>query len=558
MRNLIVSEESQFWKFVSKKKFLNKDQINRDERLLRNYYLNRGYYDVVINSSSAEYLDNGTFTLTFNIDAGKMYTINKTALVLPIDYKKQNFIKVQKLLSELENERYSFRKIMKIVDQVDKVSLLREYDFISASINEEKVEGDKINLTLEVMETEKFYVEQINILGNDITQENVIRDSLEVDEGDPFNELLHAKSLNNLKSKNIFKTVGSEILEGSDSNKKIINIKVEEKPTGEIMLGAGVGTEGGTIGFSVSENNFMGKGVKLTAALRLTEDTIRGNFSTITPNYKYSGKSLTTNIQSDVVDKLAASGYQSQKTGFSFGTSLEQYEDLFFSPSFSTYYEHLTTDSTASANLKKQAGNYFETSFFYNLDYDKRNQKWQTSDGFRSKFTQSIPLVSENWAMLNGYEYTKWIDFENDLITKFSLYGRAKNSIIGENVRVSERLHVPRKKLKGFISRSIGPVDSTDYVGGNFAAAFNFSTTLPFLLESIEAADLKFFIDAANLWGVDYRDNYNDSNKIRSSVGIAVDWFTPIGPLNFSLAQPISKVSTDKTESFQFNLGTTF
>ena len=250
LRNLIVSEESQFWKFVSKKKFLNKDQINRDERLLRNYYLNRGYYDVVINSSSAEYLDNGTFTLTFNIDAGKMYTINKTALVLPIDYKKQNFIKVQKLLSELENERYSFRKIMKIVDQVDKVSLLREYDFISASINEEKVEGDKINLTLEVMETEKFYVEQINILGNDITQENVIRDSLEVDEGDPFNELLHAKSLNNLRSKNIFKTVDSEILEGSDLNTKIININVEEKPTGEIMLGAGVGTEGGTLGFS--------------------------------------------------------------------------------------------------------------------------------------------------------------------------------------------------------------------------------------------------------------------------------------------------------------------
>ena len=90
------------------------------------------------------------------------------------------------------------------------------------------------------------------------------------------------------------------------------------------------------------------------------------------------------------------------------------------------------------------------------------------------------------------------------------------------------------------------------------SAAFNFSTNLPMFFESIETADLKFFIDAANLWGVDYRDNYDDSNKIRSSVGLAVDWFTPIGPLNFSLAQPITKVSTDKTETFQFNLGTTF
>ena len=558
LRNLIVSEENKFWKFISKKKYLNQNLIERDERLLKNYYLNRGYYDVIINASSAEYLDNDTFTLTFNIDAGKIYKINKAKLVLPVDYNKKNFIKVQKLLSELENELYSFLKIGKIVDQVDKVSLLREYDFISASINEEKIETNKINLTLEVVQTDKFYVEQINIFGNDITQENVIRDSLEVDEGDPFNELLHAKSLNNLKSRNIFKSVKSEVLAGSDLDTKIININIVEKPTGEIMAGAGVGTEGGTLAFSVSENNFMGAGIKLSAALKVSEDTIKGNFTTLIPNYKYSGKSLSTNIQSDVTDKMAESGYEATKTGFSIGTSIEEYEDLFFKPQFSTYYEHLSTNSTASSNLKKQAGDYFETSFSYNLDYDKRNQKYQTSEGFRSKFTQSIPIVSENFGILNGYDYTKWVDFENDLITKISFYGRAKNSLTGGNIRVSERLHLPRKKLKGFVSRAIGPVDGNEYVGGNYSAAINFSSTIPMIFESLETIDLKFFIDTANLWAVDYRNNSDDSNKIRSSSGIAVDWYTPIGPLNFSLAQPLSKASTDKTEVFQFNLGTTF
>ena len=517
MRNLIVSEENKFWKFISKKKYLNQNLIERDERLLKNYYLNRGYYDVIINASSAEYLDNDTFTLTFNIDAGKIYKINKAKLVLPVDYNKKNFIKVQKLLSELENELYSFLKISKIVDQIDKISLLREYDFISASINEEKIETNKINLTLEVVQTDKFYVEQINIFGNDITQENVIRDSLEVDEGDPFNELLHAKSLNNLKSRNIFKSVKSEVLAGSDLDTKIININIVEKPTGEIMAGAGVGTEGGTLAFSVSENNFMGAGIKLSAALKVSEDTIKGNFTTLIPNYKYSGKSLSTNIQSDVTDKMAESGYEATKTGFSIGTSIEEYEDLFFKPQFSTYYEHLSTNSTASSNLKKQAGDYFETSFSYNLDYDKRNQKYQTSEGFRSKFTQSIPIVSENFGILNGYDYTKWVDFENDLITKISFYGRAKNSLTGGNIRVSERLHLPRKKLKGFVSRAIGPVDGNEYVGGNYSAAINFSSTIPMIFESLETIDLKFFIDTANLWAVDYRNNSDDSNKIRSS-----------------------------------------
>ena len=125
-------------------------------------------------------------------------------------------------------------------------------------------------------------------------------------------------------------------------------------------------------------------------------------------------------------------------------------------------------------------------------------------------------------------------------------------------IAVSDRLKIPRSKLKGFVAGGIGPIDDNDFVGGNYAAAINFSSTLPMILESYEDADFKFFIDAANVWGVDYSSTIDDSNKIRSSTGVSVDWFTPIGPLNFSLAQPITKLSTDKTESFQFNLGTTF
>ncbi len=558
LRNLIISEENKFWKFISRKKYLNKDQIDRDERLLKNYFLNRGYYDVIINASSAQYLDDDSFVLTFNIDAGKPYKINKAKLLLPVDYKKSNFIKIENLLSEIENETYSFKKISKIVEQIDKVSLLREYDFISASINEEKIENNKINLTLEVMETEKFYVEKINILGNDITLEGVIRDSLEVDEGDPFNELLHVKSINKLKARNIFKSVTSEVLDGSDLNTKIVNINIEEKPTGEITLAAGVGTEGGTMGFSVSENNFMGRGVKLSAALRVNENSIKGNFATYTPNYKYSGKALSTNIQSSQINKMADNGYDSTKTGFSFGTRIEQYEDLFFIPTFSTYYERLTTNDSASANLKNQEGSYFDTGIGYSFVYDKRNQAWQTTEGYKSTFTQRIPLISENYTFLNGYEIEKYVDFENDLITKFAFYGRVVNSLTGDDVRISERLSIPSKRLRGFVARSIGPVDDNDYVGGNYAAALNFSSTLPMLLQSVEQADLRFFVDAANVWGVDYSSTIDDSDKIRSSTGISVDWFTPIGPLNFTLAQAITKASTDKTESFQFNLGTTF
>ena len=558
LNNIITSEENKFWKFISKNKYLNEQKLLLDERLLKKFYLDNGYYDVKVNTSTATILDDNSFKLVFNINAGNLYTVNKTKLEIPIDYNLSNFNEVQKLLNELEGTLYSFSKISKIVKKLDKISLSREYDFINATILEDKLDNNKININFKVTESEKLYVERVNIFGNNITEESVIRSNLEVDEGDPFNELLHAKGLNNIKALNIFKTVNSETIEGSSPSSKIINIEVVEKPTGEISLGAGVGSDGGTVGFSVSENNFLGKGVKLSTSLRVSEDTIRGNFSVNNPNFNYSGRSLITNIERVTIDKLSDSGYESSKTGFSLGTSFEKNENLFFSPGVSTYFEKISTNSSASASLKKQEGSYFENKFSYTLDYDLRNQKFRTTDGIRSIFNQSVPLISDDFALSNSYEFKKWHELENSMVVDINFYGKAINSLTDEDVRVSNRLGLSSSRMRGFESGKIGPRDGNDYVGGNYAAAINLSTTLPMLLESFENIDMKYFIDAGNVWGVDYSDTVDESNSIRSSTGLTVNWFTPIGPMNFAFIQNISKASTDKTESFQFNIGTSF
>ena len=558
LNNIITSDENKFWKFISRNKYLNEQKLLLDERLLKKFYLDNGYYDVKVNTSTATILDDNSFKLVFNINAGNLYTVNKTKLEIPIDYNLSNFNEVQKLLNELEGTLYSFRKISKIVKEIDKISLSREYDFINATILEDKLDNNKININFKVTESEKLYVERVNIFGNNITEESVIRSNLEVDEGDPFNELLHAKGLNNIKALNIFKTVNSETIEGSSPSSKIINIEVVEKPTGEISLGAGVGSDGGTVGFSVSENNFLGKGIKLSTSLRVSEDTIRGNFSVNNPNFNYSGRSLITNIERVTIDKLSDSGYESSKTGFSLGTSFEKNENLFFSPGVSTSFEKISTNTSASASLKKQEGSYFENKFSYTLDYDLRNQKFRTTDGIRSIFNQSVPLISDDFALSNSYEFKKWHELENSMVVDINFYGKAINSLTDEDVRVSNRLGLSSSRMRGFESGKIGPRDGNDYVGGNYAAAINLSTTLPMLLESFENIDMKYFIDAGNIWGVDYSDTIDESNSIRSSTGLTVNWFTPIGPMNFAFIQNISKASTDKTESFQFNIGTSF
>ena len=194
----------------------------------------------------------------------------------------------------------------------------------------------------------------------------------------------------NLKALRIFADVKDEVVSIENSQQKNIKITVEEKPTGEILASAGVGNDGGTVGFSVSEKNFMGRGIGLVSSLSLSEERIKGEFTVNNPNFNYTDKSLSTSIFAIDTDKMTESGYQSGEVGFSFGTSFEQYDNLFFSPSFKTVAEKLETNSLASTSIKKQEGNYFTSTIGYAFDYDLRNQKYQTSDGFRSKFFQTF------------------------------------------------------------------------------------------------------------------------------------------------------------------------
>ena len=141
---------------------------------------------------------------------------------------------------------------------------------------------------------------------------------------------------------------------------------------------------------------------------------------------------------------------------------------------------------------------------------------------------------------------------------KSSIYIKTSDSISGGNVKLSERNYIPSSKLRGFEYGRIGPKDGNDYIGANYVASVNFSSTIPQVLQNVQSTDFSIFLDVANMWGVDYDSSLDNSNDIRSSVGVGLDWFSPVGPMNFILAHPITKNTNDKTETFRFNLGTTF
>ena len=557
LSSIIVTEENKFWKFLSRKRYLNENQIELDQRLLKNYYLNEGYYNVKISQTSAKVIKDNNFNLTYNIDAGQKFFFNNLSLNIPADYNLNNFKFIQLILDDMKDKPYSLNRINDLLNQIDNIAIRKQYEFINASFTEKIIEENKINIDFIINESQKLYVDRIDIIGNDVTNEIAIRDLLIVDEGDPLNEILNNKSINNIKASGLFSNVDYKILDTDNEYKKNIEIVVTEQPTGEISAGAGYGTSGQTLSFSVKENNFSGNATKLNTNLTLTAQSIKGGLNIIIPNYNYSNKSLRLNLSRSTNDFLSTSGFKNTITNFTIGTGFEYKQDLFFTPLIAFEAEDLSTDSTASTALKKQDGNYNTIELDYSFLFDKRDQSFRPTDGYYSRFNQILPLLSNDYSLSNIYDFKTYHKLTENTVSNFSFYISSINSLDGSDVRVSDRIYISPRKLRGFEAGKIGPKDNQDFIGGNYASAASLSTTLPTLLPELESVDFNIFLDAGNLWGVDY-DSSLDNSKIRSSTGLSIDWLTPVGPLNFVFAQPITKASTDVEQTFRFDIGTTF
>ena len=557
LKSVILSEEYKFWKFISGKKYLKPEILELDKRLLKNFYLNKGFYNVKINSSFAKLMDNEEFELIFNIDSNKKIFFNDLNIILPNDFDKTNYVKLDNFFKKIKGKPYSINSVEKILDQIDAITIEDEFKTIKATVEENIIES-KLNIDFIIEESERFFVEKINIFGNNITRENVIRNQLELDEGDPFSEILAKKSENNIKNLNFFKDVKSEITDGKNLNSKIINLLVEEKATGEISAGAGAGTEGGTFFFGVKENNYLGKGLAIDMNASISAERFKGLLSITDPNYKNSDKSVFVNAQAIEIDQLTDFGYKTNKTGFELGTKFEYLEDVYLGLSTSTFVEKIETDSTASARQKAQTGNYLDTFLKFNFNVDKRNQKFKTTDGYTTNYGLSMPLVSDTNTVTNSFNYKIYSELYENNVSSLSILLKGSTSLTNDDIKLSERLFLPSSKLRGFESGKVGPKDGNDFIGGNFISAINLQSTLPILFQNSQNFDAVIFFDAANIWGVDYDSSINDNSKIRSSIGIGVDWMTIVGPLSFSLSEVISKDTTDVEQSFRFNLGTTF
>jgi len=558
--DVVTSSEDGWWKFFSNSA-LSEQRIEYDRQLLKEFYRSKSFYDAQIESAFASIDKNNKFTLTYSINSGKKYKFGDYDLkVSGLALKEADINEIKNIFNSLlKNEFFSPLAINKFNKKITNFLENKRFGNFEINIQDIKSADDKINIIVQLNEGQKSLINKVNIQGNTITEEKAIRDNLIISEGDQLNISKIKKSVDNVKSKQIFSKVDYKIEDSDKKNFKDLNLFVKEQPTGSISAGVGYGTNGGLFEASINERNFLGQGINLNFTGRLSSDVIRGELSYVNPNYNNSNKEFAAFLFSEL-DDYQNSGYQNKRVGTKFATKYEIYEDVFFRPNLGVQFDKLEVTGDASSLLRSRQGDFITTSFGYNFLYDQRDSKFNPTSGSLIYFDQNIAtFFSDIPTVQTGVGATFYKELFSD---KFigSAKGRLANvtAFNDKDVKLSDRIFALSSDLRGFEQRGVGPVDSGDHIGGNNLATLSLKSTFPNPIPENLRATTFLFLDMGNVWGADYSSSIPNSSKLRTSTGIALDLMSPVGPLSFTYSIPLSKASTDKEQNFLFNIGSSF
>jgi outer membrane protein insertion porin family len=559
--DVISSTEDSWWKLLTSSPF-TEERVDYDKSLLKDFYRSKGFYDVQIESAFATVNNNNNFSLTFVINSGNKYQFSQPDLKInSAIFKENDILELKKIANGItENKTYSPITVSKLYKSLTDYLEGKKYNNFEIKIDELKTVEKKISIVVQLNESKKFLINRINIYGNNITEERVIRNQLKFSEGDYFEPYKLKKTIDNVKSIGLFKDITYKIEDSGKKDYKNIDISVKEQPTGSISAGAGYGSTGALIQASINERNFLGKGINLNASITASQERVNGDVTYFEPNFNNSNRDLILGLYSEL-NEYDNGGYINKRVGTKLGTRYEVYDEIYFRPTVALQYDSLTTTSSASNLLRSRDGNYTTTLLGYNFFIDKRDSKNKTTSGFVLSFDQNLstPFFSDIPALETGLGVTLFKEFiEDKSLGSVKLKLANASGLDSKYVKLSDRQHASNVDIKGFESRGIGPVDGGDHVGGNNLATLSFKSTFPNPIPDNLRANSYIFYDLGNVWGVDYSDTISSNSKIRSSIGLGLDINSPLGPVSFVYGVPISKSSTDIVQKFTFNIGTSF
>ena len=565
LKGVIATKQAGIFRRFIKSDTFVKDKLDYDIDLLRNFYINKGFIDFEVQSSVELTREKDAFLINYNIKEGQKYIFSE----IKFDTSKLNIDEksLDKINRIKNGSKYDRRRVTKLIDEIDIYLAKNGFNFFEpvpvVSRNDENLTMD---VEIQINETRKVFVERIEVEGNSTTLDEVIRLQFDFVEGDPFNRRKVLEAVDKIRGLGFFSNVETSTRNGSAPEKIIIEVKLTEKPTGSLGIGAGYNSSDGTVAtFNVNERNFLGKGQ--TVKLDLSTSKIEKQTELGFEDPSFLGRNLlagisfgqTSTTPSSVplsTDKL----YFEPKIGF----PLSRDSKLTIEYSFDQEDVKLTTASNlVSPIIRDDVGKKNKSALIFIYSLDKTNSVVTPTAGYDFRIIQELNGlggdISFSKTKLNFRTYRTIL--RDDIILSSNL---SSGVIVGSDASLMNRFSLGGDRLKGFRNQGIGPYDSTydTHLGGKMYTSLSLEASFPIGIPEEYGIYGGIFLDTGSLWGLDNTNSgeniIDDSSKIRSALGFSIFWESAIGPLRFNWSSPIKKETNDVTENFRFTIDTRF
>ncbi|UXU74637.1 MULTISPECIES: outer membrane protein assembly factor BamA [unclassified Paracoccus (in: a-proteobacteria)] len=580
LRNVLQTKQAGLLRTFIKRDTFAPDRIAVDEKLLTDFYRSRGYADFKVQGIAPEVArERDAFYITFQIQEGPRYRFGNVTTVSEIpgvdaaEFQAQNRVR--------RGDVYNPAAIDITIRRMEALALRKGLNFVNIEPRITRNERNQIlDLTFALTRGQRVFVERIDIEGNTTTLDEVIRRQFTTVEGDPFNPREIRNSAERLRALGYFSDVQAESRQGSSPEQVIVDVNVEEQPTGSLSFGVSYGVATG-VGFnaSLSEKNFLGRGQQVDLSLATGSGTKSSGLTFIEPYFL--GRDLRARFQTwyNTTDRLN-SEYNTRTvgllTGLEFPVSENGRLELRYKLSKDTLngvrpieYDEETGELVGSSPiLVRDQGGYFTSALGYTYSWDSRISGLDPLTGYRLRFSQDYAglggdIKAVTSALYAGVESRAWRESVT-MLAEFE--AGAVYMLDDQNSRFMNR-YTGNNKIRGFEPNGLGPRDlnapNRDALGGNYFWALRTELQFPLGLPEEYGITGGLFADAGSVWGLDDTlgaggFTVDDSMHVRASVGASLFWTTPIGPLRFNFAKAIKKEDYDKEQAFDLTISTKF
>ena len=560
LRGVISSRVVRWWAFLSRTDKYDESRLDFDMRLLRQFYLTRGYADIEVTRAQGGLLpDRSGFAVSFELEEGVRYKNGTVTITseIPGVVESDLMSEVPLEAGEWYDVRFMEQGLLNITNKLGTLG----YSFVNVTPQiTTNPETGLLDVQISIGEARKSYVERIEIVNNSRTLDRVVRRELKLVEGDAYNQLKLDNSVRAIRNLGFFSRVEVANFRGSSEEQTVTEISVEEQSTGDLQIGVGYSSiDKGTFNFGINERNFLGTGRKAEFSVGLSNNSSSVRLGLTEPYFL--GRNL---LASGAIfsDTRKESTYTAKSQGFDLGLGFSAANDIYHRFGYVLSQNKTTEKSKKATSVTGEEGKtILASALSYRISIDKRDNRFDPREGYNASLTETYSGLGGDSTYLKSefsLGYYKPFNF-NSIVFGAKLRGGVVDGL-GNKVTQSSRFYLGGRSVRGFDGGGIGPRDTGNgaSVGGNNFYNGTFELVSDLGLSKDLGMRWTVYSDYGALWGTDFPSGVTGANdsSLRSSVGFGLLWDTAIGPLSFYWADAVQSKSYDKTRRFQFTIGT--